>query len=194
MLVSTLYLALRRWASLDAAGEWGDPEVFKQFAVVQVIPALLAGIIGMSVWSPFGEPERMSAMSLARLRSIYLTLLVSVASCMSWWFLAGWAARQEDIDLTVVALRNLFGMTGMALLAGRFLDARLTWLAPVCWSILATMMAIRLGSGNTWELAAWVWTGQPQSNATSWLAATTLFLIGVAAFLRWGTKDTATET
>ncbi len=195
VLVSSLYLALQHWASFDPAGEWGDGEVFKQFAVVQVVPALLASIVGMSVWSPFGEPERVLAMSLARLRAVYLLALVCTAVILSIWLLLGWVARQEDANLVAVALRNLLGLTGMALLAGRVLDARLTWLFPVCWSILVVLLAIRQAAEpGVWDLASWVWSGQPHSSTTSFLIALSLFLLGVGTFLHCGPKDTATET
>src|SRR5680860_1032858 len=60
----SLYGVLQGWASFDAAGGWGDAEVLKQFSIVQVFPALIAAVIGISAWSPFGESERTSARSL----------------------------------------------------------------------------------------------------------------------------------
>lgn len=193
VLAAGLYLILRRWASFDAAGDWGEGEVLKQFAVVHVVPALLAGIIGMAVWSPFGETERVSAISLACLRAILLVALVGVAAAVSVGFLSGWVARQEGIDLTAVALRNLLGMTGMALLVGRVLDARLTWLAPVCWSVLVVLLAIRPGQQGVLDMPDWVWSVQPQTDTSSTLFALSLFLAGGAAFLHWGPKETAAE-
>lgn len=116
---ASLYGVLQGWAAFDAEGGWGDTEILKQFGLMQAIPALIASVIGISAWSPFGEVERTAASSLPRLRLLHIGLLLALGIGVSWAWLQAWTSRSPGIELEFAALRNLLGMTGGALLIGR---------------------------------------------------------------------------
>jgi len=189
----SLYGVLQGLASFDATGGWGDFEVLKQFATVQVIPALVAAVIGISAWSPFGESERTAASSLARLRLLHIGLLLVLGIGVSAVFLAMWTSRAPEVDLPLVATRNGLGMTGAALLVGSWFDARISWLAPVTIAAIAVFTAMNGAPERIWSPAAWIWNGQASSAGSSWLIACGLFAVGFALFLRNGARDASGE-
>ena len=191
--VAALYGLLRGWAATGSNGGWGELEVIKQFALLQALPVLIAGIAAASTWSPFGEPERIAAMSLPRLRGLQLALLLALAvGCSAAWLLT-WESRAPGIDPAGVGIRNLLGMTGLALLAGRLIDARLCWLAPMAMAMLVFYRAVRTDAEILWNGPAWVWSGRPDTDLASWAIAVALFIVGGALFLRDGSRDTPGE-
>ena len=191
--VASVYGVLQGWAAFDAEGSWGGAEELKQFGLLQALPALLASVIGISAWSPFGEVERSAASSLSRLRLLHIGLLALLAVAVSWAFLGAWTSRTPGIDPGLVALRNLLGMAGCALLLGRFVDARISWLPPLGLTVLAMFAAMNGAPEQLWDPADWLWNGQSQADPWSWGLALALFAIGSALFLRDGAKDASGE-
>ncbi len=186
---ASLYGVLEGWASTAAEGGWGDTEILKQFGLMQALPALIASVIGISAWSPFGEVERTAASSLPRLRFLHIGLLLVLGIGVSWPYLLAWTSRAPEIDPGLVALRNLLGMTGGALLVGRFLDARISWLVPLGVAVVAVYRAMNGLPERIWSPPAWIWNGQSPDAQSSWLIAVALFTGGAALFLRDGAKD-----
>lgn len=189
----SLYGILQRWASNDGYGGFGPTEVVKQFGVAQAIPALMACVIGIGAWSPFGEPERTAASSLPRLRLLHVGILLMAGGILTWGYLAAWTSRAPGVDLEWAALRNLLGMTGTALVLGRFVDARVSWLAPLAVGVVAVFTAMRASPEQVWSPAWWVWSGQPSVAGVSWLIAAVLVVAGVGLHLRDGARDAADE-
>ncbi|MDQ3656644.1 MAG: hypothetical protein M3457_16410, partial [Chloroflexota bacterium] len=149
--VASLYGVLQGWTSTNAEGGWGDTEILKQFGLMQAVPALIASVIGISAWSPFGEVERTAASSLPRLRLLHIGLLLALGIGVSWAYLLAWTSRAPEIDPGLVALRNLLGMTGGALLVGRFLDARISWLVPLLLATVAVFRSMSVAIERVWE-------------------------------------------
>jgi hypothetical protein len=174
------FALLQNWASVSAR---------HQASVLQAIPALAASVIGIGAWSPFGEPERTAAWPLARLRAGHAVVLLAVTIGVTSLTLADWSSLVPDLGLGQVAVRNLVGLTGAALLLGRVVDARLSWLAP--FTITAAMAARLLVAApeRLWSHPWWAWTGQDQSDRTSWLLALLLAAAGFGAYLRHGPRD-----
>lgn len=191
--VASLYGVLQAWAAFDAEGGWGSGEVLKQFGLMQALPALIASVIGISAWSPFGEVERTAASSLPRLRLLHIGLLLALAIGVSWAYLLAWTSRAPGIELEFVALRNLLGMTGGALLVGRFLDARISWLVPLGVAVIAVFRAMNGLPERVWSPPPWIWNGQSPDAQSSWLIAVALFTGGASLFLRDGAKDVSGE-
>lgn len=187
--LASLYGLLGGWAAAGATGGWGQGEVMKQFGLLQAVPALLAGVIGISAWSPFGEVERTAATSLARLRLAHIGVLLGLGIGVSWVWLADWTSRQPDVDPGPVAVRNLLGLVGCALLVGRFLDARLSWVLPLGVAVVTVFTAFNGAPDEVWTPPATIWNGQAQDSMTGWLIAVTFFAVGGALFLRDGAKD-----
>lgn len=191
--VASLYGILQGWAAFDAEGGWGGGEALKQFGLVQALPALIASVIGISAWSPFGEVERTAASSLPRLRLLHIGVLLVLGAGVSWAYLLAWTSRAPEIDPGLIALRNLLGMTGCALLLGRFVDARLGWLPPLALALMAMFTAINGPPERIWRPAAWLWNGQSHGDSLSWAIALALFVIGMALFLCDGARDASGE-
>ncbi len=191
--VASLYGVLEGWAAFDAEGGWGDTEVLKQFGLMQAMPALIASVIGISAWSPFGEVERTAASSLPRLRLLHIGVLLVLGIGVSWAYLLAWTSRAPGIELDVVALRNLLGMSGGALLMGRYLDARISWLPPLGMAVVAMFAAMNGAPERIWSPASWLWNGQSPDVQSSWLIALALFVVGAVLFLRDGAKDASGE-
>jgi len=187
--VASLYGVLQGWAAFDAGGGRGNAEVLKQFGIMQAMPALIASVIGINAWSPFGEVERTAASSLPRLRLLHIGLLLVLGIGVSWAYLLTWTSRAPEVDLDLVALRNLLGMSGGALLVGRFLDARISWLLPLMLATVAMFAAMNGAPERIWAPAAWLWNGQSPDVQSSWLIALALFAVGAVLFLRDGAKD-----
>jgi len=191
--VASLYGVLNGWASTSADGGLGETEVLKQFGLMQALPAAIASVIGMSAWSPFGEVERTAGSSLPRLRLLHIGLLLVLGIGVSWALLLGWTSRLPGIDPGLVALRNLLGMTGSALLVGRYLDARVSWLLPLAMAMVAVFRSMSVAIERIWSPPAWFWNGQSPSANESWAIAMTIFVAGGALFLRDGAKDASGE-
>lgn len=187
--VASLYGILQGWAATNADGGWGDAEILKQYGLLQATPALIASVIGISAWSPFGEVERTAAASLPRLRLVHIGLLLALGIGFSWAYLLTWTSRAPGIDLDLAALRNLLGMTGAALLVGRFLDARISWLLPLGLAVVAVFAAMNGTPQKIWSPPPWVWNGQAPDRLSSWAIALALFGGGAVLFLRDGAKD-----
>jgi len=191
--VASLYGVLQGWASTNADGGWGNAEILNQFGMLQAIPALLASVIGISAWSPFGEVERTAASSLPRLRLLHIGLLLALGIGISWAYLLAWTSRASGIDLDLVAWRNLLGMTGGALLIGRYLDARISWLLPLCMAVVTMFVAMNGAPERIWTPPAWLWNGRAPDVLSSWVIALALFTVGAVLFLREGARDASGE-
>ncbi|MGI8964007.1 MAG: hypothetical protein ACR2GI_05835 [Thermomicrobiales bacterium] len=189
----SLYGVLQGWASFDATGDWGDFEILKQFGMVQAIPALIAAVIGVSAWSPFGEYERTAARSMPRLRLLHIGILLALGLGVSAAYLTLWTSRTPEVDLALIATRNLLGMTGAALMLGRWADARISWLAPVTLAAIAVFNAMNGPPEKIWSPALWIWNGQAPTANESWAIAMTIFVAGGALFLRDGARDASGE-
>jgi hypothetical protein len=73
--------------------------------------------------------------------------------------------------------RNLAGLSGLALLAARFIGARLSWAAPVFYATVAPFVV--RGPDGTWAWLAWAYL--PSSDALSWALALALLALGLAS-------------
>lgn len=182
-----------RW--MEAWGERGD---VRQALLLQAIPVLLASVIGLSVWSPFGEPERTSARSLPRIRAVHLATLFLPAIVIAALLVSAWTPLVAGVDLVYVVVRNIVGLTGVALLCGRVIDARLTWIGPLLWLafVMIGTMLIPLNGGKgfvLWHAPWWAWTGQSDASGSAWMIALALGVAGAALMCRFGPRDAAAE-
>jgi hypothetical protein len=179
-------------------GEWGERDELRQAGLVQAIPALIASIIGMSVWSPFGEPERAGARSLPRIRALHLAVLTVPALVLAGLLVSPWEPLAPNVDLVNVVVRNIVGLIGVALLCGRVIDARLTWVGPLLWVAFALIgtMLIPLNGGEgfeLWRAPWWAWMAQSDTSRSAWAIALALGLAGAAVSCRFGPRDAAGE-
>lgn len=190
VVLAGLFGLLRQWAAVDADGGWGEFEITKQFVIVQMTPALLAGIIGMSCWSPLGEFERVAAFPLWLLRLVQVAVLTLIALSVAQPFLSQWESRSAGVALVWVVARNLLALTGVALLIGWAFDARWSWVGPLACATFAIARVFRVQSEVLWQGE---WIAATQDDVMSWIVSAVLLAIGLGLFLQHGARDVAGE-
>lgn len=195
-MLMTAVLVLTSCGLLGYLDDWAARSAMRQALLMQLVPVLVAALIGVSVWSPFGEPERTAARSLPVLRGLHVGSLLAASVGLSMWFVSRWNDLASKIDLEWVVARNTIGLTGLAFLVGRLIDARLCWIAPLTMGILAASYIFRIPADKLdrmWNPAWWLWNGQSSDDGRSWVIALVLGVGGIAWMCLAGPRDTTGE-
>jgi hypothetical protein len=145
-----------------------------------LLEAAAAAVIGVVTRSPFGEPERATGRWLPVLR---LGAAVALAAAAFGALAAGSAAAHLDGGYLGL-LRDLAGMTGIALLAAAVAGGSLAWLGPLAFWALAM--------SRDWT-TPWVWPGRPPRDLGAALCAALVFAAGTAVITVRGARDSASE-
>jgi hypothetical protein len=143
-----------------------------------------AAVIATATASPFGEPERATGRWLPFLRlGTTLTLTATAAAAL--------AAAGIGTDLaggTLDVLRNVAGLTGLALLCAALLGGALAWTAPTAYLLIAIY-----GLYTQWHGPAittpWVWPARPSPDVGAALCAGLVFCAGLVAVALRGARD-----
>lgn len=112
-------------------GDWGQnhaPTTLRM--LVFLLPVATASVIGVSLWSPFGEPERAAGSWLPLGRYLHLMTLIALALLINRVAVETWAPDGDTGQWTAYLLRHTFALTGVALLTAAILDSRLSWIGP----------------------------------------------------------------
>lgn len=151
-----------------------------EFAVLLplVLTVAAAGLIAASTRGPFGDPER-ATFPLPRLRLIHLLMLVAVGVAVIG------AARAGDDPRA--ALRNVAGLTGLALLATPVTGAALAWIAPLAYVIYCG------GPIDSGQVGLSAWPALRGTDITATLIALALLLAGIATVTLTGARDQRTD-
>src|SRR6266542_3746067 len=138
-------------------------------ASARLLPLLLeaaaAAVIGVVARSPFGEPERATGRWLPVLR---LGAAVALTAAAFGALAAGSAAAHLDGGYLGL-LRDLAGMTGIALLAAAVAGGSLAWLGPLAFWALAM--------SRDWT-TPWVWPGRAPRDLGAVVCAALVFAAG----------------
>jgi len=177
---------------------WGERGELRQAVLVQAIPALIASVIGISVWSPFGEPERAAARSLPRIRAVHLAVFLVSALGLAALLVSHWKPLAPNVDLVNVVFRNIIGLSGVALVSGRVIDARLTWVGPLMWVAFALIGTLLIplngGEGVTlWDVPWWAWMAKSDVSRLAWMIASALGVAGAVVMCLCGPRDAVGE-
>ena len=148
-----------------------------------LIEAAAAAVIGMTSRSPFGEPERATGRWLPFLRLGTAVALTAVAFGV---LAAGSAAAHLDYGYLGL-LRDLAGMTGIALLAAALAGGGLAWVGPLSFWMLAAYAV-----GAAWT-TPWVWPGRPPQDRGAALCAALVFAAGAVVITVRGARDSVHE-
>lgn len=138
--------------------------------IVTMAPGAVAAIVGLSTATPFGELEQTASERLAMLRLGHLGALI-ICGALAFAAVYGGAMAAES---WLVAVRNMLGYTGLALIAARLLGPTHSWLAPVLCGVL--VIAIR-GEG------LWAWSLEPAGDTWAALVAGGLLVVGLGLVL-----------
>lgn len=134
------------------------------------IEAGAAAVIGVTVASPFGDPERAAGRWLPYLR---LAAAVALAGTAFGALAAGSAAQHLDGG-ALGLLRDVAGFTGVAFLTGAVLGGGLAWIGPLC--CLAVTMPALAGRWTT----PWLWAARPTHDHGAAICAGLVFTAGLA--------------
>ncbi len=154
----------------------------------QSIPVILeagtAGVIAVTIHSPFGEPERATGRWLPYLR-LGTTMALAAAAVGA---LATGAAIAGGLDGgTLDLLRNVAGFTGIGLLLAAVTGGGLAWIAPIAYMVVAEYALL-----EPWT-TPWVWPARPPHDRGAALCAALVFAAGVVVITVRGARDTARE-
>jgi hypothetical protein len=147
------------------------------------IQAGAAALIGVTTRSPFGEPERATGRWLPFLRLGTVMALAGAAAGA----LAASSASAHLAGGTLGMLRDLGGLTGIALLTAALLGGALAWVGPLA-HLVVTLHALQAD----WT-TPWVWPTRPPHDRGAALCAALVFAAGVTVITVRGARDTARD-
>lgn len=143
-----------------------------------------AAAVGITMGSPFGEPERATGRWLPLLRlgsAIALTATAVVA--------LAFASLGADLAGGIAELvRNVAGLVGIGLLCAALFGGGLAWTGPVVYMIVGTY-----GLYTDWHPPAltspWVWPARPSHDLGAALCAAVVFAAGTAVAAWRGARE-----
>jgi hypothetical protein len=180
----TCLLALAACAvALRAALHWipGGGVASRQLPLT--IEAGAAAVIGVTTRSPFSETERATGRWLPFLR-LGATIAVVAAAVGA---LAAASASAHLAGGTLGMLRDLAGLTGIALLAAALLGGPLAWAGPLAY-LVVSLRAL----GAAWT-TPWIWPARAPHDLGAGLCAALVFAAGVTVITLRGARDSARQ-
>jgi len=163
--------------------------------LLHLAAAMLASIIGIAVWTPFGETERISPIVLPVMRAAHLLSLFLIGSVTFALVIGSWRDAIPGVDLVPIFVRNALFLTGCVLLAGRVVDIRLSWLLPVVLGgvtivgVLQRMAKIERIE-ELWQGPAWNILALDQTHGMANAICIGVGLAAIGAYIRDGVRDT----
>ena len=165
-----------------------------QTLAVHMAAALLASVVGLATWTPFGESERVSPVILPVMRAAHLLLLVAVGVLAVSVVISSWVDVIPGVSLVQVFARNTLFLTGCVLLVGRVIDVRLAWLVPVvlCGVTVVGLLQHMARTGlieDLWGGSSWNVLAQDQSNGLANAVCLGVAIGAFAGYIRNGVRD-----
>ncbi|HYK30949.1 MAG TPA: hypothetical protein VEV63_03270 [Streptosporangiaceae bacterium] len=143
-----------------------------------------AAAIGITMGSPFGEPERATGRWLPLLRlgsaiAMTATAVAALALASIGAHLAGGIAE---------VVRNIAGLVGIGLLCALLLGGSLAWTGPVVYMLVGAY-----GLYTDWHpptlTSPWIWPARPPHDLGAALCAAAVFAAGIAAATWRGARE-----
>jgi hypothetical protein len=168
---AALWAALRYHWWLGAGNAAGE--------LPMILEGGAAGIIAVSMHSPFGEPERAAGGRLPALRAG-----LAVALCGAAIVLFALAAALAYSPRSGVYLaggigpvaRNVLGMTGIGLIFCLVTGALTAWAGPVAFTAISQFALTASYSSPL------TWPARPPADRGGWAAAMVVFVVALLAF------------
>jgi len=146
-----------------------------------IIEAAAAAAIGATTRGPFGEPERVTGRWLPLLR-----LGVSLAGAgAGFGVLAAGSASAHLAGGCIGLLRDLGGLTGIALLVAAVAGGGLSWIGPIGY-LGVTLPAL----SEDWA-TPWAWPARPPHDRGAAICAALVFAAGLTVVTLRGARDAA---
>jgi hypothetical protein len=181
-LVALLGCGLALWASLRYHW-WLDRQRADELPMI--LEGCAAGIIAVTVHSPFGEPERATGRWLPLLRA---GLVMALCGAAIGFFALGAAAAYDPragVDLAggiLPVVRSVLGMTGIGLIFCLVTGALVAWIGPLACTAIAQYALIANYSEPL------TWPTRPPADRGGWVAAMVVFGVGLIAFTVRGAR------
>jgi hypothetical protein len=154
-----------------------------QLVVPLVVETGAAGVIAVTSYGPFGEPERATGRCLPVLRLGAAAGLTAAAVGV----LALGATGGFMPGGVLALVRNVSGLAGTGLLSAVLLGGALAWVGPMAY-LLVTEGALAGG----WT-TPWIWPGRPPHDAGGALCAGLVFAAGIALITIRGCRERVGE-
>lgn len=167
------------------AGHW---DAYGALQLPLIIEGASVGVITVITASPLGEPERVAGRWLPWLRlASVLGMAAFAVGALAAGSLGGHLAGG-----TIDVLRNVSGMTGIALFCAALLGGGLAWTGPTAYLIAGVY-----GLYTQWHQPAvttpWLWPARPPHDLGAAICAGLVFACGLALFSVRGARDPAGE-
>ena len=176
-LVALLACGVALWASLHYHWWLGSGK-----SAADELPIILegcaAGIIAVTMHSPFGEPERATGWRLAVLRAGMVLALCGAAIGFSALGAAAAYSPRSGVYLSggiLPVARNVLGMTGIGLVFSPATGALVACIGPLAFTAIS-QFALR--ANYSWALT---WPARPPADRGGWIAAMAVFAVGLVA-------------
>jgi len=163
--------------------------------LLHLAASLLASVIGIAVWSPFGETERVSPVVLPVMRAVHLLSMGVIGCIVIGLVIASWRDVIPGIDLVPLFVRNALFLTGIVLLAGWLIDVRLAWLLPVMFggvtiTGLLQDMANMTTPEDLWRGSGWNILAQDLTHGHATAICLGVAIGALMVYIRDGVRDT----
>jgi hypothetical protein len=149
-----------------------------------ILEAGCAAAIGITMGSPFGEPERATGrwLPLLRLGSAIAMTATAVAALALASIGADLAGGIADVG------RNVAGLVGIGLLCALLLGGSLAWTGPVVYMLVGAY-----GLYSDWHppmlTSPWIWPARPPHDLGAALCAAAVFAAGIAVATWRGARE-----
>jgi hypothetical protein len=175
VFTAALRFALRRGDEDYLASSDGSPVTL----ALVFVPLAAALVIGVGAHGPFGEVERTGSRPLPPLRLGHLVGLLLWAAAALALLALTWEGGAQTF------LRNLAGLTGIALIAAPLTGARLSWVLPFSYGILAYWT----GTVASGEPRLWAWPMRPEDDGWAMAIAIMLLAAGLTIAALFGARE-----
>ncbi len=180
-------LMLALLGAVICGGGWGrEHEPMSLWLLTFLLPMATASVIGVSLWSPFGETERAAGTWLPLARSLHLASLLVAVLLVNQVAETMWVPSGDSQPWAAYLLRHTTLLIGIALLAARVIDSRLSWVAPAVVALSGVAMglsrverAVAEGQSVTFFHDSWHPMLRPADSTVSQVVAIGVFLVGV---------------
>lgn len=164
--------------------------------LLHIAAALLASVIGLAMFTPFGETERVSPVVLPAMRALHLLLMLLIGCVAIGIVIAGWRQVVPGADLVPLFIRNTVFLTGALLLAGKVIDVRLGWMLPVVLggvTITTLLQEMRgmMSLEEMWRHSEWNILALDLSHGWATAICLGVGIGAIAVYVRDGVRDAA---
>jgi hypothetical protein len=181
-LVALLACGVAQWACIHYHW-WLDRQRADELPMI--LQGCAAGIIAVTMHSPFGEPERATGRWLPLLRA---GLVLALCAAAIGFFALGAATAYDPRTGVYLAggilpvVRNVLGMTGIGLISCLVTGALIAWIGPLAGTAISQYALIANYSEPL------TWPARPPADRGGWIAAMVVFGVGLIAFTIRGAR------